>query len=194
VGIVPLLGLRRGHRAGLWVWIGCVLAIGGLYLLSIHGSLAISLGDTLVLGSAFGWAIHVHVVGWLAERMSPVFVAAGQFAICAMLSLAVATAVEPIRLSAILDATWAIAYAGILSVGVAYTLQVVGQRRIDPARAGIILSLESVFAVIGGWLLLGEVLSVRGALGCSLMLAGMIVAQIRSREGISDAFRSPANR
>jgi len=150
-------------------------------LLSVVGAFSISLGDSLVLAGALGWAIHVYLVGWLAQRMHPLRVAILQFVICSALSLAVAVLTETIRLPDILSAGWMIAYAGILSVGVAYTLQVVGQQRVDPAQASVILSLEAVFAVIGGWILLGETLSTRGLIGCALMLAGMMLAQVRSQ-------------
>lgn len=179
VVIVPLLGLLRRHRVSAFVWAGCGLAAVGMYLLSVVGVFSIAPGDALVLGSAFGWAVHVHIVGWLAQQMHPLRVAIWQFVICAVLSLAVAMFAERIRIDEILQAGWMIAYAGVLSVGVAYTLQVVGQRRVDAARAGIILSLEAVFAVIGGWMLLGETLSTRGLIGCALMLGGMILAQVR---------------
>ena len=182
VVIVPLLGLLRRHRVSAFVWAGCGLAAGGLYLLSVVGAFSISAGDALVLGSAFGWAVHVHIVGWLAQRLHPLRVAILQFLICAVLSLAVAGFTETVRIADILSAGWMIAYAGVLSVGVAYTLQVVGQRLVDPARASIILSLEAVFAVIGGWMLLGETLSTRGLIGCALMLGGMILAQVRTQQ------------
>lgn len=181
VVIVPLLGLFLGHRVSRLVWAGCVLAVGGMYLLSVTDALSLTLGDTLVLAGALGWAIHVHLVGWLALRVHPLKVAGLQFAICSVLSLVTAVFTERIQWQDILQAGWMIAYAGILSVGVAYTLQVVGQRHIDPARAGVILSLEAVFAVIGGWVLLGETLSTRGLLGCALMLSGMMLSQVRAR-------------
>ncbi|MCK5828427.1 DMT family transporter, partial [Candidatus Bipolaricaulota bacterium] len=181
VVIVPLLGLFRRHRVSVFVWAGCILVTGGMYLLSVVGYFSISPGDALVLAGALGWAIHVYLVGWLTQRMHPLRVAILQFAICSVFSLAVAVLTETIHLTDILNAGWMIAYAGILSVGVAYTLQVVGQRRIDPARAGVILSLEAVFAVIGGWMLLGETLSPQGLAGCALMLTGMMLAQIRGR-------------
>ena len=186
VVLVPLLGLFRGHRAGKWVWLGSVSAAAGLYFLSIAGALRIEAGDALLLGSALGWAIHVHLVGWLAACVRPVVVAVFQFTVCGLLSLGVALIREPIVWQSILSAGWAILYAGILSSGVAYTLQVVGQRRIAPASAGIILSMESVFAVVGGYLLLSESLSARALLGCALMLVGMILAQrpARSRQKI----------
>ncbi len=182
VVVVPLLGLFRRHRVTAFVWAGCGLAAVGMYLLSVVGVFSIAPGDVLVLGSAFGWAVHVHIVGWLAQQWHPLRVAILQFIICAVLSLAVAGFTETIRIDEILQAGWMIAYAGVLSVGVAYTLQVVGQRRVDPARAGIILSLEAVFAVVGGWLLLGETLSTRGLIGCALMLAGMMLAQVRNQQ------------
>jgi drug/metabolite transporter (DMT)-like permease len=152
-----------------------------MYLLSVVGRFALAPGDALLLAGALGWAVHVHIVGWLAQRSHPLRVAILQFVTCAVLSLMVAGFTETIRMAEILQAGWMIAYAGVLSVGVAYTLQVVGQRQVDPARAGIILSLEAVFAVMGGWLLLGETLSMRGIIGCTLMLAGMMLAQMHAQ-------------
>jgi len=179
VVMVPILGLLRRQRAGLAVWGGALFAVGGLYLLSISGGFGLGLGDGLVLASAFGWAVHVHVIGWLAGRARPARVAAVQFAICAALSLIVGLIAERIVWAELLQARVPILYAGLLSTGVAYTLQVVGQRRIDPARAGIVLSLEGAFAVLGGWLILGETMGSRMLAGCGLMLVGMIASQIR---------------
>jgi drug/metabolite transporter (DMT)-like permease len=102
-----------------------------------------------------------------------------QFAACAVLSLFGAVVTEEISLAGIMGAAPAIAYGGLMSVGVAYTLQVVAQRDAQPAHAAIILSLESVFAAIGGWIMLGEVLTTRGLVGCGLMLAGMVLSQLR---------------
>ena len=181
VVIVPIIGLFRRHRVGAFVWIGAGLGAAGLYLLSVTAAFSIAPGDSLVLASAFGWAVHVHLVGWLAERAHPLRVAIPQFAICATLSLVMAMCTESIRWAEILQAGWMIGYAGVLSVGVAYTLQIVGQRRIAPARAGIVLSFEAVFAALGGWLLLRETLSTRAAVGCLLMFLGMIWAQVRTR-------------
>jgi len=177
VVIVPLLGLLRRHAVRSWVWAGCGLSVAGLYLLSVVSIFSLSAGDAWVLAGAFGWAVHVHVVEWLVQRTRPVVIAVTQFAMCAALSLIAAGFRETIRLDAVMRAGWPIAYAGVLSVGVAYTLQIVGQRHVAPARAGIILSLESVFAVLGGWWILGETLSLRGAFGCALMLTGMILTQ-----------------
>jgi len=180
VVLVPLFGLLRRHRIGLPVWVGAALAVGGLYLLNVTGRFAVGLGDGLVLASAFGWAVHVHVIGWLAGRVRPLLVAAAQFTVCGALSLVVALFTEAIEAEALARAAVPILYAGLLSTGVAYTLQVVGQQRIDPARAGILLSLEGTFAALGGWMLLGETMTGRMLAGCGLMLAGMLVSQIVS--------------
>jgi len=183
VVIVPVLGLLRRQRIGLPVWGGAILAVAGLYLLSVTGGFGLGLGDGLVLASAFGWAVHVHVIGWLAGRARPIRIAAVQFAICGALSLVVGLATETILFADLLRAGIPILYAGLLSTGVAYTLQVVGQRRVDPARAGIVLSLEGTFAVLGGWLILGEAMTARTLAGCGLMLLGMIASQARKPVG-----------
>ena len=127
--IVPLLDLVRRQRTGLEVWISAAFAVGGLYLLSVTGGLGIGLGDGLVLASAFGWAVHVHVIGWLAGRVRPLLVATVQFAACGALSLVVALFVEVISFADLVRAGIPILYAGV-----AYMLQVIGQRRVDPAR------------------------------------------------------------
>lgn len=176
--IVPLLGLFWGHRVTLGGWLGAASATVGLYLLSVTGGLSLAPGDAWVLVGAFFWAGHVLILGWLSPRMSAVKLAAAQFAVCAVLSLIGAAIMEQIRLADILAAAWAIIYGGAVSVGIAYTLQVVAQRHAPPFHAAIILSLESAFAALAGWLILGETLSPRAALGCALMLAGMLLAQL----------------
>ncbi len=178
VVIVPLLGLFWGQRPGLGTWAGAVLAATGLYLLSITSSFTISFGDLLELIGAFFWAGHVLIIGWLSPRTSPVRLAFFQYAACSVLSLAVAVMFEEITAAGIRGALVPILYGGALSVGVAYTLQVVAQQSAHPAHAAILLSLESVFAALGGWVLLGERLSARGAIGCALMLSGMLLSQL----------------
>lgn len=180
--IVPIMGLCWRQRAGLEAWLGAVLAVAGLYLLSVAGKMAVSRGDLLVLLGAFAWAGHVHIIGWLSPRINPVKLAFMQFIACSTMSLIAADLVETITGQGLLGAAIPILYAGLMSTGVAYTLQVVAQRRIHPANAAIILSLEAVFAVIGGWLMLGEVLTVRELFGCVLMLGGMLLSQVDVRE------------
>lgn len=174
VVIVPILGLCWGQRPPLATWVGGVLATAGLFLLSVTEKFTLAPGDGLVLVGALFWACHVLLVGRLATRYEAMRLAAQQFAVCAALSLLVAVVREPIVLDALLGATPAIIYGGAFSAGIAYTLQMVAQRHTPPAHAAIILSLEAVFAVLGGWLLLQETLSGRALLGCSLMLTGML--------------------
>jgi drug/metabolite transporter (DMT)-like permease len=182
--IVPLGGLLWRQRTAAPAWLGAVLAVAGLYFLSLSGGLRMVRGDLLVLAGAFFWAGHVQLIGWLSPRTDPIRLACLQFFACAAASLLAAVFVEPAffqRMTApgLRAAAWPILYAGLLSTGVAYTLQVVAQRRAPPAHAAIILSLEAVFAALGGWFLLKEVLSRRELFGCLLMLAGMLLSQIR---------------
>jgi drug/metabolite transporter (DMT)-like permease len=178
VVIVPLLGLLWRQPAGAGTWIGALMAAAGLYLLSITAEFTMAYGDLLELAGAVVWAGHVLLIGWLSPRMDPVELACGQFAVCSLLSLAGAALLEPIRLEGIAAAALPILYGGLFSVGIAYTLQVVAQRHARPAHAAILLSLEAVFAALGGWLVLGETLTPRALCGCALMLAGMLLSQL----------------
>lgn len=192
VVLVPVLGLAFGRKTPAGTWLGVVLAVVGLYFLTIQDGFRMETGDLLVMLSAFVWAGHVLIVDRLAPQTDVIRLAFVQFMICAGLSLFAAALLETIRLEGIQSALPAILYAGIMSVGVGYTLQVVGQRHAQPAHAAIILSLEGVFAVLGGWLLLGEQLGPRGLLGCALMLAGILVSQLagqRQATGGNEAAR-----
>jgi len=150
------------------------------------------IGGAWVLLGAFFWAVHMMVLAWLAPRMNGVKLACAQFWVCAGLSLAVAGYREPITISGLKGALMPILYGGLLSVGVAYTLQVVAQRHAPPIHAAIILSLESVFAALAGWVILGEVLSLRGITGCLLMLAGMLIVQLWPRPALEQATAADA--
>lgn len=178
VVIVPLLGLFLGQRTSAATWTGALLAAIGLYFLTMQGSLRMAWGDLLVLLGAFLWAVHMLLLGRFSPRTDPVKLAFWQFMVCAGLSAVVALLTETITLDGLRAGLASILYAGVLSVGVGYTLQVVGQRHARPAEAAIIMSLEAVFAVLGGWLLLGEALTTRALIGCALMLAGIVVSQI----------------
>jgi len=182
VVMVPLFGLALGNRAGAGTWLGALAAAVGLYLLSVNEDFSIAYGDVLELIGAVFWAGHVLLISRLSPGMDgtdAVRLAAAQFVVCSGLSLGVGMAVEPVSLAGIADAAVPILYGGLMSVGVAYTLQVVAQRDADPAHAAIILSLEAVFAAVAGYFLLGEVLALRALLGCALMLGGMILSQLR---------------
>ncbi|MCP4404526.1 MAG: DMT family transporter [bacterium] len=179
VVLVPLLGLLWKQKTTSATWLGACLAASGMYLLSVSEQFTIAFGDLLELIGAFFWAGHVLLIGWLTRRMNALRIAFVQFMTCSILSLLAAAFTEEISLDGIMAASLSIAYGGLLSVGVAYTLQVVAQRHAHAAHAAIILSLEAVFAAIGGWLLLGEILSPRGIFGCALMLAGMLMSQLQ---------------
>ncbi len=179
--IVPILGLLWKMHPRPSVWVGAALGIVGLFLLSVTEHCTIGLGDSLVLAGAFFWAGHVILVGWLIRRIDVGTLAFLQFTTCAVLSFLTALVVEDIRIDGIIAAAWPILYGGLISVGIAYTLQLIGQRRTPPSHAAILLGLEAVFAAIGGWALLNETLSSRALVGCSLMLAGVIVSQLRIR-------------
>jgi drug/metabolite transporter (DMT)-like permease len=178
VVIVPILGLLWNQRSTLGTWLGAILAAAGLYFLSVTESFTISLGDFLELVGAFFWAAHVLLLSWLSPRTHPATFAFLQYAACSVLSLLTAGLFETVTTAGLVQAALPILYGGLVSVGIAYTLQVVALRSAHPAHAAILLSLEAVFAAFAGWLLLGEVLTARGFAGCALMLAGMLLSQL----------------
>lgn len=184
VVLVPLLlALVWRERVGWSAWLGAALAMVGLFLLSaqlLTDGFRLAPGDGWVLAGAFAWALHVIAVGRVAPGRDPLWLAMVQYGVCALLCLVVAVALERMEWADALLAKWPLLYAGVLSTGLAYTGQIVAQRHAASAHAALILSLESVFAALFGWLLLGEVLTTRQLLGCGLMLAGMLLVQITS--------------
>ena len=178
VVLVPIAGLFLGQHCGLAVWAGAGLAVAGLYLLSVTESFTIGRGDLLIFIGAFFWTIHVLLIGYLAKRANPLIIACLQFIACSVLSLLAAVLFETIALPAIHSAALPILYGGVLSAGVAFTLQVVCQRTSPPAHAAIVMSLETVFAALAGYLILHEHLGPRDIAGCTLMFAGLIVVQL----------------
>lgn len=179
---VPLFGLTLGQKLTRWQGLGAMLALIGLYLLSVTDEFSLAWGDLLELIGAIFWALHFLTLGWLSPRIDPLRLARSQFLWCAALSLVVGLIFEPISRAGLVGALPAIAYSGLMSVGVAYTLQALAQRHAPPTHAAIILSLEAAFAALSGWIFLGEVLTTRALIGCALMLAGMLAAQIRQRQ------------
>ena len=177
VVLVPLAGFLLGREAGPHIWAGALLALAGLYLLSVGAGFRLAPGDLLELVGAFFWTGHILLIDRFGSRMDALELSIGQFLTCSALSLIAALALEPRPFAGIGPAAVPILYGGILSVGVAYTLQVVGQRKAIPAHASIILAMEALFAAIGGVLLLHEPLTPRIALGGLLMLGGMVCSQ-----------------
>jgi drug/metabolite transporter (DMT)-like permease len=175
--LVPLLGLLWGKRTTPANIIGAVLAVVGLYLLSVKRGWEMAPYDVVVLAGAFVWAGHVHLIDRFSDDVGPVRLSMIQFAVCGLLSGVAALIFEEPNIAALQDGFWALFYGAFLSVGLAYTLQVVAQRTADPSHAAIILSLEGVFAALGGWMILQESLSPRGLVGAGLMLGGMLISQ-----------------
>jgi drug/metabolite transporter (DMT)-like permease len=181
VVFVPLMGVFFRHKTSIFLWIAVLFAAVGMYLLSVTSLGTFSYGDMLTFFSALFWTVHVLLTGYLSPKMDSIKLAQTQFFVCALLCSIVAVCIEPIDLSQIFRAYIPILYGGLLSVGVAYTLQVVVQKTAHPTYSAVILSLESLFAAIGGWIILNETLSLRSLIGCGLMLAGMMIAQIRPK-------------
>jgi drug/metabolite transporter (DMT)-like permease len=175
--LVPILGIFLKQKTYSTTWIGAVTAAVGLYFLSINEDFSIQLGDLLQLIGAFFWAAHIQVIDRFVKNVDAVKLSSAQFATCSILSLITAFALEDISIGGIYLALIPILFGGIMSVGVAYTLQAVGQRYAKPAHAAIALSMEAVFAAIGGMLILKETMNLRGYFGCALMLAGMLITQ-----------------
>jgi drug/metabolite transporter (DMT)-like permease len=179
VVIVPLLlALVWRQWAPGRSWLGAGLAAAGLFLLSVQAGFRFAPGDQWVLLGALVWALHVIAVGQLVLGRDPLRLALVQYAVCSLLSIPAALLLEPETWLGLLLAVPAILYTGVLSIGLGYTGQIVAQRRASPTHTAIILSLESVFAALSGWLALGEALSPRQLAGCGLMLAGMLLAQV----------------
>ncbi|MFW5874652.1 MAG: DMT family transporter [bacterium] len=177
VVIVPLLGLIWGMRPGAGGWAGAVLSVTGLYLLTVQKGFYFCTGDILVIICAFMYAFHVLVIGCFAPKLDVLKLSVIQFWVCSAISLVAGFFLEVTSWSAVYDAAVPILYGGLLSVGIGFTLQVVAQQKAPPAHAAIILSLETVFAVMAGMLVLGETLPARGWVGAALMLAGMLCSQ-----------------
>lgn len=181
--IVPILGLFLKKKVGLKLW-GCVgIALCGLYLLSVtDGFSSINKGDIYVLLCAVAFAFHILAVDHFVERVDGVRLSSMQFLVCGILSGIMMLLTETPTLEGLTAAGVPIAYAGIMSCGIAYTLQIVGQKYTNPTMASMIMSLESVFAVLGGMVLLREIPTLREAIGCTLMFVAIIIPQLPERK------------
>ena len=180
--IVPLLGLFLHKRVGRLVWIGVGLAVVGMYLLCITEEFSISLGDLYVLICAFCFSIHILVIDYFSPKADGVRLSCIQFFTAAVVSGVLMLIFEQPTWSALMDGWMPVAYAGIMSSGVGYTLQVVAQRDTDPTVASLLMSLESVFALLAGWVLLGQALSLKELCGCVLVFCAIILAQLPDKK------------
>jgi len=178
---VPLIGLFFRMKTGLGTWLGAAIALWGLYLLSINEDFTLSKGDTLQLICAVAFAVHVLMIGYLASRMDTVKLSLMQFFVAGLLAMILALYFEQLTWGMIKSTAVPLLFAGVMSTGIGYTLQTIAQQHAHPSHAAIILSSEGVFAVIGGFLLLNEVLPAQGLLGCGLILVGMLMSQLMPR-------------
>lgn len=176
--LVPILGIFLRKRTTLFNWLGVVLAVCGLYLLCVQGERGIHIGDWLLLGCALMFSAQILLVDHFVTKADGVCLSCIQFFTVGILNMPLMFAFEQPSLSA-MTANWLpILYAGVLSSGVAYTLQIVAQRDTHPTTASLLMSFESVFAVLAGWVILKEDLSAAELLGCGLMFAAVILAQL----------------
>ena len=180
--IVPIIGLFLKKKCSPFIWTAVVMALIGLYLLCITDGFSIGLGDVLVLVCAFLFSLHILVIDYFSPKADGVKLSCIQFLVCGILSMIPALVLEHPQISSILTAWLPILYAGIMSCGVAYTLQIVGQKNVNPTVASLILSLESCISVLAGWVILGQKLSAKELLGCIIMFAAIILAQLPERE------------
>lgn len=181
VVLVPVVSLCFGKRARLTTWLGVALAAAGLYLLCMSGSLSVNRGDSLVMLCAVCFCAHILVIDHFSPHVDGVCLSCIQFLVSGLIGLACALATETIRLQALLECALPLLYAGVLSGGVGYTLQILAQRDTDPTVASMIMCLESVFSVVFGALLLGERMNLREGMGCALMFAAILLAQLPDR-------------
>lgn len=179
--IVPLLGLLVHKKVGLNIWISVAIAAAGMYLMCITDGLSIAQGDFLVLLCAIGFSLHILVIDYFSPRADGVLISCVQFFTAAVLSGILMLCFEKPTWAAICSAGIPILYAGVMSCGVGYTLQVIAQKDVEPAVASLIMSLESVFSLIAGWILLQQKLSQRELTGCVFVFVGIVVAQWTGR-------------
>lgn len=177
--LVPLIRFVMGKKTSVLTFIGAIFAVTGLFFLCMTGDvISFGIGDIVLIIGAFFWAGHILVVDKYVNTTSPLKFSLVQFLICGFLSIFFALMLEDIQFSAIKSAGIPILYGGIMSVGVAYTCQILGQKQSDPTFASIVFSTESVFSAIGGALLLNEIMSGRGYFGCVLIFIGIVLSQL----------------
>ena len=178
---VPIITLLFGKKIPLKVWIGIAIALFGLYLLSMAGNLALGIGEIFLILAAFLFAIHIIIIGHFSTRVDPVRLSCGQLLIGGFATVIPMIVIERPTITSILAAYIPLLYTGIFSSCVAYTLQIFAQKEANPTIAGMLLSLESVFAALAGYLILNQVLNTRELIGCALIFIAIVIAQLPDR-------------
>ena len=184
--IVPLIGIFMKKTSGWKIWAAVVLALAGLYCLCITDGFTVGKGDIFIFLCAMAFSAHILVIDYFSPRVNGVVLSCIQFFVCGVASLPCMFVFETPDMVAIISAWMPILYAGVLSCGVAYTLQIIGQRNVNPTIASLILSLESCFSVLAGWVILHEKLSMKESLGCVLMFMAIILAQLPDKKASVD--------
>ncbi len=179
---VPVLGIFLKRKAGWKVWISVAIAIAGLYFLCISETLSFGRGDLVTFASAIMFAFQILAIDHFAPKVNVLQFSCIQLFVSGAASLPFMFALETPTFPGLWDAIVPLLYAGVLSCGVAYTLQIVGQRNANPTIASLLMSVEACFAVLGGWAILGERLSAREGLGCVLMLGAIVLAELPDRK------------
>ena len=179
--LVPVFGLFLGRRCGWRVWVSVALAVVGLYLLSCVGVSRINVGDVMILVSAGAFAVQILLIDYLAQELDGLRLNGVQFFVVMILSALAAMLTETATWQGVADCVVPLLYTGVLSSGVAFSLQILGQQHLPPEPAFLIMSLESVFALLSGWAILGQTLSGAEAIGCCLVFAGVILCQLKAK-------------
>ncbi len=180
--LVPIFGIFLKKKTNINIWIGALFAVVGMFLLCINEKWQISYGDAVLLCNSVFWAFHILIIDRFVNSIYSIRFAMTQFAVCGILGLIFAIAGETITFEGLKAAAVPILYGGLMSVGVAYTCQIIGQKNADPTYASIILSTESMFSAIGGAIILHEVMTGRGYVGCVCIFIGIIVSQLAPKK------------
>lgn len=181
--IVPIYSLFFGKKIRPVIALSVVVAVVGMYFLCIKDGFKLEIGDVYVLICAFVFAFHIMAVDYFSPRVDGVKLSFLQFLVCGIINCVLMFAIENPNLSEILKCTVPILYAGIMSCGVAYTLQIIGQKYAEPTVASIVMSLESVFAALAGWMIIGQAMSLREIFGCLLMFTAIVIVQLPEKQG-----------
>lgn len=178
--IVPILGIFLGRRPSPVIWIGVLVSLAGLYFLCMKGDASINIGDVFTLASAFAFALHITLIDRLGGDLNSIRLSAVQFGTAAVIAGIITFFFETPTIGGILSCWKDILFVAVFSGAIGFTFQIIGQKHTDPTLASLIMCLESVFAAVGGWLILGQALSGREILGCALMLSASVIALLPS--------------